>query len=237
MYKRITPDTPFDFENDGLIALKSGTIDGVGIVITCGTGNTNFAMNSMGEVKRIGGLTPHSGDVLGAHNIAGFACSAAVRSKDGRDFPSVLEKLFLEKMEVKTVEDLSNIELNPENVEKMIQTLFKAAEMGDGKALEVTWMLVKEILTLVREFYHVLFTSAQEIKIVLEGSVFKAKYPPLIKMLELAIHQKYKAKIVIPEWDPVLGALFFAMEKDGFTLDGKLSDTIIRTYLEKKNIV
>ncbi|RKX55930.1 MAG: ATPase, partial [Thermotoga sp.] len=46
----------FEFHNDGWIALKSGTIDGIGMVITCGTGNTNFACNSQREWKRIGGL-------------------------------------------------------------------------------------------------------------------------------------------------------------------------------------
>ncbi|MBU2512632.1 hypothetical protein KJ966_14950 [bacterium] len=235
MYKRITPDIPFDFENDGLIALKSGTIDGKGIVITCGSGNTNFAANGKGKIKRIGGLAPHSGDLLGAYCIAGYACSAAVRSEDGRDYPSVLTKLFLQEFEVNAVEELSNIGLTSPNVERMIRILFEAAEMGDGKALEITWMLVKEILTLVKEFHHALFSPDEKIKLVLEGAVFKAKFPPLIRMLELAVHQKYKATIVIPEWDPALGALFFALEKNGIPLDKALTDTIIRTYLERKD--
>ncbi len=237
MYRRITPEVSFDFENDGLIALKSGTVDGVGIVITCGTGNTNFAANSKGEVKRIGGLTTYSGDVLGAYNIAGYACSAAVRSEDGRDYPSVLGKLFIEEFKVGAIEDLSNIGLTADNVEKMIRTLFKAAEMGDGKALEITWMLVKEILNLMKEFHHALFNPTEEVKLVLEGSVFKAKHAPLIKMVELAVHQKYKTKIVIPEWDPVLGALFFAMEKSGLILEKQVTSTIIETYLQKKKTV
>ncbi len=235
LYKRITPDVPFDFENDGLIALKSGTIDGNGIVITCGSGNTNFAANAKGEIKRIGGLTQHSGDILGAYNIAAYACSAAVRSKDGRDYPSVLTPLFLEEFEVNAVEELSNIGLTSVNVERMIRLLFRAAEMGDGKALEITWMLVKEILILVREFHHALFNAGEEIKLVLEGAVFKAKFPPLQRMLELAVHQNYKAKIIVPEWDPAVGALFFALEKSGIPLDKTLTDTVIRTYLERKN--
>ncbi|MCP4756510.1 MAG: hypothetical protein GY866_37075 [Proteobacteria bacterium] len=234
LFRRITPDTAFDFENDGLIALKSGTVGGIGMVITCGTGNTNFAVNSKGVVKRIGGLTPHTGDVLGAYTIAGYVCSAAVRSEDGRDYPSLLGKTVPEALGVEKVEDITNLSMTPVLVQKVIETFFEAARLGDGKALEITWMLVKEVLNTVREFHRALFVDEDRFKLVLEGSVFKGKYDPFMKMLELALHQKYQAEIVVPNWDPVLGALFFAFESGGIELGRDLSGKIVTSYLKKK---
>src|SRR6056297_849401 len=44
----------YAFENDGLIALRSGTDDGRGILITCGTGSISFANNG-DKITRKGG--------------------------------------------------------------------------------------------------------------------------------------------------------------------------------------
>jgi len=89
-------DAPFDFDNDCWIALYSGTLGGPGMVVTCGTGNTNCAINAQSEKMRIGGLDENLGDVLGAHAIARYAASAAVRSDDGRGEPTILARMIPE---------------------------------------------------------------------------------------------------------------------------------------------
>ncbi len=233
LYKSLTPRTKFDFENDGLIALKSGTIDGHGMVITCGTGNTNFACNSKGCFKRIGGLSPLTGDNLGAELIAGYACSAAVRSEDGRGYPSLLGRRIPEALGLKQVEDITNEEMTPATLNTIIQALFECARLGDGKALEITWSLAQEVLDIVHEFYTSLFAEEGHFKLVLEGSVFKQRYEPLMQMLQNALHHRYDLEIIIPEWDPALGALFFAYEQSDISLTEKFSTRLINSYLQK----
>jgi len=236
VYKKVTPDIPFDFENDGFIALKSGTIDGVGMLVTNGTSNTNFAMNAKGEIRRIGGLSFHTGDTLGAVNIAMFVCRAAIRGEDGRAYPTVMSRIIPEAFCLGEVEDIKNVPLFPENIQKVVELFFEAARMGDGVALELTWMLVKETLHIVDEFHRALFDHGEKFKLVLDGSVFKQKYQPFMNMLQLCLNQRYKnsISIVVPEWDPVLGAVFHAFEKSGITLTKKISDRLIKTYMEKK---
>jgi len=231
---RVTPGQVFDFENDGLIALKSGTIDGVGLVITCGTGNINFGVNSKGAVKRIGGMSIFAGDILGALPIAGDTFSAALRSKDGRGYPSILETLLPKALKVKQLEDITDCERSSENVKKIIETLFEAATSGDGKALAITWKLVKETLDIINVFYNTLFKDEKSFKLVLEGSVFKHRYPVFMTMLTHAIEQKYTVDIIIPEWDPVIGALFYAFESGSINLTEDLTKTIINTYIKKR---
>ncbi|GAK58784.1 ATPase, BadF/BadG/BcrA/BcrD type [Candidatus Vecturithrix granuli] len=226
----VTPSISFDFENDGWISLKSGTIDGIGMVVTCGSGNTNFAMNARGQRKRIGGLCEYLGDVLGAYRIAHFACSAAMRSADGRAEPTILTRMIPDALEVKQPEDIINLPMNAATVKTVIQTFFKAAEMGDGKALEITWMLTKEVLTIVREFSTTLFTLDEQLTLVLDGPVFRAQYQPLMRMIELALRQRYHVNIIVPQWDPVVGALFYALENGGIQLTNEISQRIIQTY-------
>jgi N-acetylglucosamine kinase-like BadF-type ATPase len=237
VYKKVTPNIPFDFENDGYIALKSGTVDGVGMLVTNGTSNTNFAMNAKGELKRIGGLSFHTGDTLGAVNIAMFVCRAAIRGEDGREYPTVISRLITEAFSLKEVEDIKNVPLFPENIQKVVEIFFEAARMGDGVALDLTWMLVKETLHIVDEFHRDLFETGDKFKLVLDGSVFKQKYQPFMNMLELCLSQKYKnnIEIVVPEWDPVLGAVFHAYEKHGLKLTKQVSARMIKTYMDKEN--
>jgi N-acetylglucosamine kinase-like BadF-type ATPase len=231
--RRVTPDTDFDFENDGFVALKSGTVDGVGMVVTCGTGNINCGVNSRGKTLKMGGLAFYGGDALGAHHIAGETFRAALRSKDRRGHPSILENLLPDALGADRVEDISEIERSPAIARTAVETLFEAARLGDGVALALTWDLVKETLDIVDVFFHTLFSHQESFKLVFEGSVFKHGYPALRTMLDHAIRQRYPAEIIVPEWHPVVGALFFAFEKSGVELSRDLADTVIGTFMER----
>ena len=202
------------------------------MVVTCGSGNTNFAMNARGQTRRIGGLCEYLGDILGAYRIAHVACSAAMRSADGRGEPSALTRLIPEALDVKQPEDIINLPMNAATVKTVIQAFFKAAEMGDGKALEITWMMTKEVLTIVREFYTTLFIPDETFTLVLDGSVFRAQYQPLMRMIELALRQRYQVNIIVPQWDPVVGALFYAIENGGIQLTEEISQRMIQTYCQ-----
>jgi len=222
-------EAPFDFENDCWIALYSGTLGGPGMAVTCGTGNTNCAANARGEKMRIGGLDENLGDVLGAHAIARYATNAAVRSDDGRSEPTILARMIPEALEVKETADLIAEELSSERVTTIVRTFFDAARKGDGKSLDICWMLVKEVLSIVEQFNNGLFKK-ERFRLVLEGSVFKQKYEPLMTMLELALKQKYEVDIFIPPWDPVVGALVMAFQTAGIALEKMIIERITQTY-------
>ena len=224
-----TPGAAFDFDNDCWIALYSGTKGGPGMVVTCGTGNTNCAANARDEKMRIGGLDEMLGDYLGAYSIAKYAASAAIRSEDGRDEPTILQSMLPEALGIASTADLIAMEVGPDHVTTIVKTFFKAAQAGDGKSLEMCWSLVKETLKIVREFSNGLFLD-EPFTLVLEGSVFKQKYEPFMNMLKLALDQKYDVKIVVPEWDPVVGAIFLSFKTAGLSLEPAIVHRIIETY-------
>lgn len=224
-----TPGVTFDFDNDCWIALYSGTQGGPGMVVTCGTGNTNCAANARDEKMRIGGLEEMLGDYLGAYSIAKYAASAAIRSEDGRDEPTILQSMLPEALGISSTADLIAMEVGADHVTTIVKTFFKTAQAGDGKSLEICWSLVKETLKIVREFYNGLFRD-EPFTLVLEGSVFKQKYEPFMKMLQLALDQKYDVEIVVPEWDPVVGAVLLAYKTAGLSPEQAIVHRIIETY-------
>ncbi len=229
-FAAVTPAVPFDFENDGWIALHSGTRGGPGMVVTCGTGNTNFAVNSKGRRMRIGGLEEALGDILGAPAIARYAMTAAMRSEDHRDEPTILTDLLPKAFGVRSNTELINLDRTPAFVETVIKNLFAAAQKGDGVSLQLCWQLVREVLTIVRQFHAGLFQQEKQFTLVLEGSFFKQKYQPFMQMLELALHQRYHVQVVVPDYDPVLGALFLACKTGGHIPTAAQADRLIASY-------
>jgi N-acetylglucosamine kinase-like BadF-type ATPase len=232
-FQKVVPGTPIDFENDGWIALHSGTRGRAGMVVTMGTGNTNFAINSNGKKHRIGGLDAHLGDEIGAYALAKTALNSAVRSDDKRDHPTILSKIIPEAFGVDTTAELINLDLDKDVVKKIIQLFFQAAQKGDGLALSICWSIVKEVLKIVREFYYLLFQDEDQFTLVLEGTVFKQNYQPLTNMLELALHQRYNVNIITPDYDPVVGAVFLALKHSGISLNSETSNKIIETFKQK----
>jgi len=130
---------------------------------------------------------------------------------------------------VKQTADLIAEEMTSERVATIVRLFFKAAQKGDGKSLEMCWGLVKEVLAIVEEFYNGLF-KGEAFRLVLEGSVFKQKYEPLMTMLELALGQKYDVDIFIPPWDPVVGAVIMAFQTVGMELKKDIVERITQTY-------
>lgn len=228
-FSETMPDIPFEFDNDGWIALHSGTAGKSGMVVTCGTGNTNFAVNSAGIRMRIGGLEEMLGDRLGAPAICGYALAAARRSEDGRDEPTILASMLPATFGLRDTSEFINLEKNSSFVEKVISVLFAAAQKGDGKSLQICWELAREVLRIVGRFYDTLFQEEKRFTLVLEGSFFKARYQPLMTMLELALHQRYTMELVVPDHEPVVGAVLLALRGSDIDLTAQLVDRVIRT--------
>ncbi len=219
----------YDFDNDGRIALKSGTIDDVGIMISCGTGGINFASDGQ-RVERIGGFSRFFGERLGSYIIAGQVASAIVRAKDGRDEQTLMSKIFETKIGM-PIENIMHYEYEEDGFEnfryyavELIKTLFEAANQFDCVALRILDEIVEEVLKIVAVFKKKL-TLPVPTKLVLEGSFFKNSDPILFRMIETALGKDYN--IIVPKHPPVLGAVLFAYEKSGLKPDQRLIDQLL----------
>lgn len=230
LFARIFPEVPLTFDNDGLAALKNGVENNEGLVVTWGTGNTNFAIDRKGHIRRIGGLTETLGDTLGSHVVAGVVTAAAARAEDGRDYPSALPRLLSEAFGVFRVADLINYPRDSDFVTRVLKVLFQAAELGDGRALQIVWECVKEVLRITDRFAVELFSDGRSFRLVLDGAVFRGGYEVCLTMIKLAVEARYKAEIIIPSTPPVAGALYLAYERAGIPLTDELLDIVKNSF-------
>ena len=234
VFSDVFDPVPCAFDNDGLIALRNGIGNERGLVVTCGTGNTNFARDSAGRIERIGGLTDHLGDVLGAYAIARATLSAAVRGEDHRDSPTILSRLLAKEFAADSMADLMGLQLNPDSVKRTIATLFEATSCGDGRALSLTWYFVQEIVRIVDLFAASLFRDGEPFRVVLDGPVYREEYTDFLTMIRLALTARYPVEIILPETPPVVGALYLALEHSSKVLSESYVKRIHDTFLRQR---
>ncbi len=219
----------FSFQNDGFIALRSGSADGRGILITCGTGNTNFASNGK-EVKRVGGLSPQLGDAIGTHLIASKVTSAAVRAKDGRGPRSALVKILEKKLKME-VEDLISVnyeEFDP--IPTVIESFFEALREFDVVAFSIVSEIVEEINRTAEIFRTSMFLEEQKVRLILDGPFFQNADPIFFKILGNYIWPGYE--VYVPKHDPVVGAALLAIERQ-MNVNVDIFQRLTEEYIQK----
>ena len=224
----------YDFDNDGRIALKSGTFDDIGIMVSCGTGSISYAYDG-NNTHRVGGFSSFFGERLGSFYIAGFVMSAIMRSKDGRSPKTKLKKIVENKLKMR-VEDLMRYEYFDERtsinfVPLVIKSLFEGFNENGFIATKIFINIVEEVLNIVEAHRRVL-NFKKPIKLVLEGTFFKRAGKSLIEMIKSALGDEFE--VVVPKHDPVIGAILLAMEKAGLLVNRELFDKIVDSYLKFK---
>ncbi len=221
----------YAFENDGLIALRSGTIDGKGILITCGTGSISFGSDGKKTIRK-GGFTWFFGERLGSFFVAGLVASAIMRGKDGRGKRTIMERLLWEDFSV-TIEEMMKKNLpdveyyGPDPIITLIQVLYKAARQNDCCALEILSIITNEIINIVSAFNQEL-NLPEKTKIVLEGTVFKKADTILYDMIKAGLGKNYD--ISIPQYDPVIGAVMLALEEGQINMNDMIIKQMIDSY-------
>ncbi|MEA2065905.1 MAG: BadF/BadG/BcrA/BcrD ATPase family protein [Thermotogota bacterium] len=203
----------YDFENDGRISLKASTIDDKGILITCGTGTVAFAGNGK-KIFRLGGLSSNFGDRLGSEYIASRIISLIIRAKDGRGQLTKMVE-FLEKKIDMPAENLMKMDYpdsssDDDYVPILIEVLFKAGKEYDAVALKLLLEITEEIEIESKVLSSVTGLSGN-IPLILDGHFFKNAEKYFYKMLNSRLPKKLN--IVVPDCDPVVGALMIAIEK------------------------
>ncbi|AEH50540.1 N-acetylglucosamine kinase [Pseudothermotoga thermarum] len=220
----------YDFDNDGRVALRSGTLDDIGILISCGTGGINYASDGK-KIARIGGYSGFFGERLGSYLIAGKVASAIVRAKDGRDERTIMVDIFEKKIK-EPIENIMHHEYEESGAQKLqeyvvelIKTLFEAAKQFDYVALKILGEIVQEIVKIVNAFKSNL-NFPKPVKLVLEGSFFKNSDPILLKMVQSVLGDEYQ--LIIPKHPPVFGSVLLAFEKAGIKPNQMVLEKIVK---------
>ena len=235
----VEPNNPADWmllSNDTTIALRAGTVDGVGLALICGTGANCIGFNGCGVLAKVGGLGRFSGDPGGGEDIVERAIIAGLSGEDGRGPKTLLYRRLAEALGVEALEDLIAFfypdDYHPVELGKLAPVVFATAAEGDivaRRLLEnVGDQLGKNAVAAARR----LFKKQESFPIVLGGSILQKSKPPiLVERLTLQVSKHFpNASIVRLTHEPVMGAVFFALDLMHGRAGKQRMARVIRSY-------
>jgi N-acetylglucosamine kinase-like BadF-type ATPase len=207
---------PYVLKNDSFAALRGGTRDSFGVVVNCGTGLIAAGRNRAGEEVRVGGLGPSFGDKTSGPDIAHEGLVAVFRADDGVEQPTMLAEMYIEATGTESVRDLLVKIYNGVIDQKMLpgtKMVFRAAARGDAVAQRILAEAGKELARMGSAVINKLGMNEDGFDLVMAGSVFKGESPVLIDEMRADVHHVApSARLVMPLFEPVVGALLLGME-------------------------
>lgn len=221
---------------DTMIAMRAGTNRAHGAVIIGGTGLNAAARNAQGEELQYGGFGYLFGDGRGSGSaLAVEAFRTAVRSWEGRENRSILERLVPQKLGYASVQEMYDDVLDngkrPPN--ELAKLMFEAAAEGDEPAIRILEEAGREHGNAVIALILRLGMEAEKFDVVLAGSVLTRGSSPYMtdaikrEVARVATH----ATVVKLAADPVIGAVMSAMDSGGYAIGSELDARLRRLKL------
>jgi N-acetylglucosamine kinase-like BadF-type ATPase len=218
-------------KNDTIVALRAGLRRRWGVTVICGTGFNAAAVGPDGQELRLPGLGMLSGDWGGGGDVAQEVIRLVARAHDGRGRPTALTDMVLDTLGFPSVEELiaqlyrSQVDTYPGQFDQrrlleLVPLVFEAAYGGDQVSQDLLVRLGTEVGTSASALIKRLGLEETDVEIVLAGSVFKGKGPLLLDTVTHVVHRTApQAAIVRPQFEPVVGAVFLALESLGVEVD------------------
>jgi N-acetylglucosamine kinase-like BadF-type ATPase len=199
----------------------------VGVAVICGTGFNAGGIGPDGREIQLPGLGALSGDWGGGADIAQEVIRLICRAWDGRGQPTVLTEMVLTALGLPSVEELisqlyqSQFDYYPGQFDQrrllaLVPLVFEAAYQGDQVAQDLVVRVGTEVGTTANAIIRRLGLETTDVEVVLGGSVFKGKGPLLVDTVTQVVHRVApQATIILPEFEPVVGAVLLALENLG----------------------
>lgn len=209
-------------KHDAAIALAGATACQPGIVVLAGTGSMAFGMNRSGETARAGGWGNILADEGSAYYIGRRALIAACRAYDGRGQKTALINGLMEYLALEhftdIVKQIYDKETSPQKIASLAPLVSQLAEAGDEVAMEILKDASEELALAANAVIEALGMEDSEFQVATSGSVFKAGELLLTPFGESVKSIAPRAEIIPPRFEPVMGAVFLALQKAGRAL-------------------
>lgn len=217
--------------NDTMAGLRSGLSRPWGVVVVCGTGFNAAGRGRDGRELRLPALGSYTGDWAGGGEIGVRMVGAVMRAWDGRNPPTLLTKIVLERLGFANEEEMLAAfyhERTPRaEVVALVPLLFEAAEAGDEVAREMVKQIGTEVGLTAQAFLRRLDLLDTDAEVVLSGSVFKGKGPLLLQTVTGMVRAVApQARIVRPRMEPVGGAALLALEEAGLEVMPEMGERL-----------
>jgi len=215
---------------DTMTALRAGTTRPYGVVLICGSGTNSAGRNRQGETYQCGGFDYQYGDFGGGATLAVEAFRSVIRAWDGRERPTLLTELLLSYLGYPSVQALYDDFLDhgkpvPLDTAKL---LFEAARRGDGVAIDILQKQGEELGKSACAIIRRLHMEDETFDVVLAGSVVTRGDGQYISehIVRAVSGLAPNATVVKLKVEPVVGAVWLAMEAEGRALDRSVYDRL-----------
>lgn len=206
--------------NDTFAILRAGVDEPRGVAVVCGAGINCVGMVPDGRTARFPAIGRISGDWGGGSGLAEEALWFAARAEDGRGEPTELARTLPAHFGLSSmyalIEALHRGTIPNERRHELTPVLFATSAAGDAVARGVVDRLADEVVALASVALERLGLLAEEVPVVLGGSILAARHPRLdTRIAELLVAQAPKAVIRVVAQPPVLGAGLLGLDRTG----------------------
>jgi N-acetylglucosamine kinase-like BadF-type ATPase len=224
---------------DTMIGLRAGTNRPYGVALICGTGTNAAGRNPAGMHVQVGGFDYMYGDFGGGGSLNIEVFRSVIRAWDGREQPTKLTPLLLGFLGYDSVGDMfDDFQDHGKHVPvHAAKLLFEAAAKDDAVALEILSRqgieLGKSAVAVIRR----LGMQNDTFDVVLAGSLLTRGDRGWIrgKIEQAVAGTAPNATIVTLSTEPVVGAVWSAMEADGIPVSREAYEQM-RTFRDFEHI-
>jgi N-acetylglucosamine kinase-like BadF-type ATPase len=217
--------TDLEVGNDTLAVLRAGTDKSFGVAVTCGAGINCVGIAPDGRRVRFDSLGQVSGDWGGGADVGLAAVSAGARSADGRGPQTVLEQLAPQHFgctgSTALARALHAREVAWDRLGELAPLVFELADT-DAVAGSIVDRLADEVVALARASLTRLEMTAEEVDVVLGGSLLRAGNRRLLGRIENELRAVGPAvRVTAPSAPPIVGAALLGLDRVGANGDAQ----------------
>jgi len=219
-------------QNDALGVLHAGVANNIGVSVVCGTGGATGARGPDGR-------TWHSSfwqdQAQGSSQLSHMALEAVVRSELGIDPPTTLKQRFLEYFDLESVEQVLHLftargQHSPRRIDGMTPFLMDEAAAGDAAARKIVQDHGRALGEYAKVAARYVGLEGTPFSLVLAGGVLR--HPSTLLADTIIERVQTNSPDVRPtrcRFEPVIGALFTALEAAGAPINDALLERLIPT--------
>ncbi|AYN41315.1 ATPase [Streptomyces dangxiongensis] len=212
--------TTVEVRNDTFAVLRAGVAEPRGVAVVCGAGINCVGMRPDGRTARFPAIGRISGDWGGGWGLAEEALWYAARAEDGRGEPTALSRTLPAHFGLPTmyalIEALHLGHVAHDRRHELTPVLFTTAEAGDPVAGTLVTRLAEEVTVMATVALTRLDLLAEEIPVVLGGSVLTAGHARLNDAIRTLLAARApKATVRVVTAGPVLGAALLGLDRLG----------------------
>ena len=215
----LLPCGRLEVTTDAAIALWGGTGGQPGVVVIAGTGSMAFGRNASGKTMRAGGWGYLFGDEGSAFDVVRNALRAALRQEEGWGPVTRLRQALIEAGGGADVNDVLHRfytdEFPRQRVAALAPLVDELAAGGDAVAAQVLLEAGRKLGGYGAAVRERLFTANDTVPVVQVGGAFTSR------LVREGFREALGAanEILLPRFDPAVGALLAAYALDGVEVD------------------